>query len=667
MKTQLSHLLLTVLLLNPVVAFTQQWQWAHEVADYSSNADIEGCAVATDVNDNVYAAGAFYGDTIVIGGSTLISAGGSLYVVKYDAAGTVLWAKTDGGYDVSTPHAIAVDASSDLFVATSFLGDSAVFGSTVLYNAGSPNQDICMVKYDTNGNILWAISAGTTADEWVESASVDPHGNFLVTGSFKGATLTLGSFTLTNTNPGSEDIFLAKLDPNGIVLWAVKAGGSNYDWPTGVSCDGFGNTVISGVYFSDSLIFNGSTALVSPYGDNHDQLFVAKYDSIGVLSWARQVTLTSQGYDSYFYDAATDPYGNVFAIGSCISDTIFADTLQLTGSPTSFRDMLIVKYSSGGLLQWARREIGVGEIYGFDLAVNSSGEAYATGYFNCDSIVFGTDTTLIIDQWFWSDMFLAKYNQTGSVEWATNVGGTYMPGSWGYKQFGVACTDDGKVAVSGTFDNDNVAFGSSLLMLNNSWPNTYIAVINDADSCDAAFTLVADTAMQHHYWIINQATGTSPLSYLWDWGDGLTDTAAYPSHIYPTAAYYTICLTITDPTGCTDIHCFTDYLNRSSESAMVAQVNVVATIPTGINETYSSQVRLYPNPAQSVIYFETGSEPFSADNLMVSDVAGRIIALTPRQVNATKYSLDISSLSNGIYFVQIHAGEQIVRSRFIKN
>jgi len=653
---------LSIMMLQPSEAYSQQWEWAKEVADYSSGADIEGWSVATDGYGNIFATGAFYGDTITIAGSTYVSTGGGMFVIKYDSAGTVLWARVEGGSGVSVPRGITTDVSGNLIIATTFSGDSAVFGGSVLYNNGSPNQDICVVKYDPNGNILWAISTGTGSDEWLEGASTDQQGNIFITGSYDGTTITLGTTILTNTASGTEDIYIAKLDPNGLFLWAKSAGGTDYEWPTSISADAFGNAVISGVYFSGSVFFDVTNSLVSPYGTNHDQLFVCKYDSAGNVGWARQVLLTEQGYDSYFYDVATDVFGNVFAIGSCKSDTIFVDTLQLISSPASVRDMLLVKYSPGGLLQWARRETGTGDVYGFDLAVNTAGEAYATGYFNCDSIVFGNDTTLIIDQWFWSDMFLVKYKQSGTVDWAVNVGGTYMPGSWGYRQFGVACDQQERVSVIGTFINDSVAFGNNYVMLNNSWPNTYVAMLDDADVCAAAFTMVADTALLHHYWILNQATGTAPLSYVWDWGDGTQDTAAYPSHIYPTAAFYTICLTITDATGCTDTHCATNYLERPDENAAIVEVNVVATIPTGLDESEASELILYPNPALDHLIL---SNCLGANRIEISDICGKLNSISLVNSSANNHQIDVSGLRSGIYFLKVYFAEEFTIKKFI--
>ena len=65
----------------------------------------------------------------------------------------------------------------------------------------------------------------------------------------------------------------------------------------------------------------------------------------------------------------------------------------------------------------------------------------------------------------------------------------------------------------------------------------------------AGFSMVADSITPHHYYIINNAAGIPPLTYLWSWGDGTYDSTAFPSHTYSSAGYYIICLTITDSTG----------------------------------------------------------------------------------------------------------------------
>jgi len=51
----------------------------------------------------------------------------------------------------------------------------------------------------------------------------------------------------------------------------------------------------------------------------------------------------------------------------------------------------------------------------------------------------------------------------------------------------------------------------------------------------------------------NTSTGTGTMSYSWDFGDGSSSTALHPVHVYSTAGNYTVKLTTTNNTGCTNM------------------------------------------------------------------------------------------------------------------
>src|ERR1035441_8657504 len=93
---------------------------------------------------------------------------------------------------------------------------------------------------------FWLQHAGSpTIDEGVDIAS-DAAGNTYATGYFTSSA-TFGAFTLTSF--GMEDIYLTKLDNNGIYQWAVKAGGTLSDRPTSIKTDAAGNSYITGWYY----------------------------------------------------------------------------------------------------------------------------------------------------------------------------------------------------------------------------------------------------------------------------------------------------------------------------------------------------------------------------------------------------------------------------------
>ena len=109
------------------------------------------------------------------------------------------WAKSAGGTTLDAGYSISTDAGGNVLVTGLFQSSSISFGSTTLTNAGGGYLDIFVVKYDASGNALWAKSAGgTSSDDRGFAISTDASGNVLVTGSFQSSSITFGSITLTN-------------------------------------------------------------------------------------------------------------------------------------------------------------------------------------------------------------------------------------------------------------------------------------------------------------------------------------------------------------------------------------------------------------------------------------------------------------------------------------
>jgi hypothetical protein len=75
---------------------------------------------------------------------------------------------------------------------------------------------------------------------------------------------------------------------------------------------------------------------------------------------------------------------------------------------------------------------------------------------------------------------------------------------------------------------------------------------------------------------------------------------------------------------------------------------------------------VYPNPANSTLTIVTDKLLSSESKLIVYDVTGRTLFSYLITATSTNHNIDISSLSRGIYFVQLEAAERISRGRFVK-
>lgn len=223
--------------------------WAQRFGGTSND---RGTSVTTDKDGNVFLTGYFYSPTIVFGTDTLKNAGnvGDIFIVKFDGSGNILWAKREGAVALEIPHAIHIDGNNNIIVAGRFSSNSITFGTTTLLQAGS--MDVFIVKYNSAGNILWAKGAGGGSNDEAYSLSSDPSGNIYLAGYFTQPS-NFGSVKLTSA--GISDMFLVKYDPDGNVLWAKSAGGKGDDRATGLQTDALGNSYITGFFTNDSISF----------------------------------------------------------------------------------------------------------------------------------------------------------------------------------------------------------------------------------------------------------------------------------------------------------------------------------------------------------------------------------------------------------------------------
>lgn len=372
--------------------------WAKSAGgDYAE----EGYAVATDEAGNVYVSGEFWSPSVLFGSYTLTNSGSAdLFLVKYDASGNVAWAKSAAGTGEDISQAVTVDGSGNVYIAGSYTSDNIDFGGITLSNSQSNIEDFFLAKYDSNGNPIWARHATGFGIDKAFGVGTDASGNVLVSGHFSSGTLNFGSQTLSNS--GAYDIFLAKYDEDGNLLWAKNPSGSGYDFNFSMETDATGNAYLTGHFSSFQLNFGGVT--VSNGGG--DDIYVVKYDAMGTAVWAQKAG--GPGYD-YGYDVTVDGSGNVYLTGNFQSTVISFGVVTLTNS-SGFADYYIAKYNDAGELVWAENGDASDYAFGRGCGADASGVLYVTGLFGNSTLQLGNLTLTTASGA--TDMFLARYGNS---------------------------------------------------------------------------------------------------------------------------------------------------------------------------------------------------------------------------------------------------------------
>lgn len=319
-------------------------QWAKTSISNTSNSMNSVC---TDNLGNVYATGHFQDNSITFESITISNSNSpnqEVFIVKYNSLGNIIWAKSFGGDNNDVGNSVSVDQKGNLFVTGVFASSSILFGSTVLTNNSPGSQDIFIVKYDTNGNLIWAKSAGGNSNDVANSITTDQLGNTFIGGYYKSSSINFGNTTLNNTNSGFSKNFIAKYDTNGNVMWAKSGSNSTQnDDINSLNADKYGNIYTTGYFDSPSITFD--TVKLTNKSQYSQDLFVTKYDTSGKVIWAKEFGGTG---DDYGKSISADNYGNVYLSGQFTSPTLAFDS-KILSNATGSNDIFVAKLFSNSV------------------------------------------------------------------------------------------------------------------------------------------------------------------------------------------------------------------------------------------------------------------------------------------------------------------------------
>ncbi len=511
---------------------------------------------------------------------------------------------------------VSADQSGNLYAVGYYGSPTLALASITLSNNGANGDDFFIVKYDVNGSISWAKSFGGTGNDEAYGVSTDIYGNVYITGTFDSHTITLGTSTFTNA--GGQDLFLMKLDKNGIVIWARTYGGSGSDVSNFVGTDSHGKPFITGQFASHFLHF-GSTILVDT--TSQTQPFVVRLDTAGNILWALTAKGTGGGNGNFGAAACTDTASNLFVAGGFAFSILHIGTDSVLNNGVT--NMFLAKFDSVGNVIWIRAAGGANEDAATGIGADRYGNVFVCGSFNSPSITFGTSSLANEGS---SDIFIAKYGPDGSSKWAAGTGGTGIDQA---KSIGV--DQNGYAYLCGSFGSPSIDFGNGSLVDNGSL-NLFLAEY-------------------------------SPIGIpLWSKSSGGSASD------YALSAY-------TDASGNGYI---AGYFNSSSVSfggtTLVATgisnmlVAKIAGI-TGIElfSTAMSEINAYPNPVEDLLNFRFKDPKNASGFIVLFNSLGQEMKRIAFS-GATSTSIAVDDLSNGVYFYSVLDSQKrtIARGKVIK-
>jgi hypothetical protein len=333
--------------------------------------------------------------------------GTDVFVLKLNAAGSALLYSTYiGGNERETGHGLAIDSSGNAYVG-GWTG-SGDFPTTVgAYDRqcgtdGNCNpidsvnkaEDAFVLKLNATGSaLLYSTFVGGSGSDYALDIGLDSSGNVYFAGTSNNNTYpTLNAYQSTWTAGSDpqygnyEDAVVTKVNPTGTgLVFSTYIGGTGKDYANGIALDNSGAVYIIG-YTSSSNYPTANPFQLAFAGGTYDS-FVTKLNPAGnSLAYSTYLGGTK---DDYGYAIAVDSSGNAYVLGDSHSGNYpLVNPVQTQGGSDpvifsgNFPDITVAKLNpAGNALLYSTYLGGSNERNsGSAIAVDSSGNAYVTGY-----------------------------------------------------------------------------------------------------------------------------------------------------------------------------------------------------------------------------------------------------------------------------------------------
>jgi hypothetical protein len=349
----------------------------------------------------------------------------TLILLGYKAMAQPNWIKRAGGQATDLCNGLWVDHEKNVFLAGS-ISDKAKFYKTEVESRGG--GDVYVAKYNKDGVLIWVKTFGGKLDDFANAITGDPEGNLYITGVFTDSA-QFEDETLESNGP---DLFVAKLDPKGHLVWAKKMETLGTALVQCIAVTEQGGVFIGGLFSNQ---YNASEKL--QYGQTDG--FITKLSWQGEVSWTRIVG--GPGFDEVNV-LKTDPWGRVVASGN-FDQFLFVEDKAFEGQ--SSKSAFALRMESTGTILWSKTFSGKdAQVHISDATTDLEGQVFICGKFSGES-KFDLKTVNSKGQ---TDIFVACIAKSGDIKWVSEVGGSDVE-----EAFSISLSENQKsVLVSGSFN-----------------------------------------------------------------------------------------------------------------------------------------------------------------------------------------------------------------------
>jgi hypothetical protein len=370
--------------------------------------------VASDADGTTYVTGLFEGEATFGALGTRTPVGEDpkklepdAFVLAVKPDGTPAWLHTFGAARADTGNSVAVGPAG-VAVVGSFLDAIDIGG---MKNKSSGSDDLYVAGFGRDGTPKWVLVGGGVDTDGANTIAAADDG-WVVGGSFSKGVPPQEWANLDKVqikSQGKTDAFLARLGPDGDVLWVKTFGGPSEDTIYRVAVDPQGSIFVLGTFIYEAT-WGGDKLKAA--GNSDTDIVLAKYDRDGNHVWSKRF---GNAFNDVAGGLAVDPAGNVTFTGSYDQSITLGETEYAAKGES---DIVVARFTGGGDLIWARTYGADREDVGYGVAADAAGNTVVTGWFQ-NRVDFGAGPVASHGN---KDVFVLKLDPNGAPIWVKTFG-----------------------------------------------------------------------------------------------------------------------------------------------------------------------------------------------------------------------------------------------------
>ena len=351
---------------------------------------------------------------------TCLGAITDIFVLKFDAAGNFIWARSMGGLQEDRGTSVAADQHGNVYCCGYYSRTADLDPGPGICSVSTPNTTFFILKLNAAGNFVWGKSMdfGNYFSYSDYQIACDPAGNVYTKGRFDGtADFDPGPGVYSISTMGIySDIFIQKLDSAGNFIWAKSIEGPRVEVCRSFAIDANSNIYTIG-FFDSSVDFDPGPGVY--YLDSYYTAgFIQKLDVDGNFVWAKK--LCGDSASVFPADIDFDSFGDAYITG------YFYDRIDFDPGPAVFyitpndsaTAVFILKLSASGDFCWAK-SMGGDDYHTWtnSIAIDAINNIYTTGSFT-DTVDFDFGPGVVnLYNIGSADIFIQKISQCGLLSY----------------------------------------------------------------------------------------------------------------------------------------------------------------------------------------------------------------------------------------------------------